>query len=323
MRHTDHILPRQRWAFVLAAFSAPAVATAASLSWPWVLAVTLPAGALLVGLNRLQGFSGLAAAESVKKAWGKVPGAVLLALQLLFAAVLLWHLALGADAAFPDENTGPFVPLTLLAVCAWASWHGRAACVRAVGVLFFFLAALYLAIFAFALPQAEPARLLNWDMTPELLPLGVVLLLPFYGCYLTPRGESSEKFPGGWLTALLVLPAAAAAICTAVPGSGGRFYEMAKSVEVLSFAQRLEPLVSCAATVGWFAALTLVTLAAGELARPLGLPRRWGSLSVCMAAVPGVLLEHRLLPGFLLLSGAVFCVVLPLVTQGIVWRKKL
>ena len=65
MKATDGILPRQRWAYVLAAFSAPAVAAAASLSWPWVLAVTLPTGAILVGLDRLRRWCGLGAAEAV------------------------------------------------------------------------------------------------------------------------------------------------------------------------------------------------------------------------------------------------------------------
>mgnify|MGYP003294683155 CR=1 FL=1 len=317
------ILPRQRYAFLLAAMSAPAVSVASGLSWPWVMAVMLLAAALLTGLAVAQSRSPWVLPLAVKRVWGKRFGSAVLLLQLLFFTVLLWQLALGADAAFPDRDTVPFVPLTLLAVCAWAAWQGRAACVRAVGVLFFFLAALYLTVFLFALPEMKPARLLEWDMTPELLPLGVVLLVPFCGLYLQQPGEERGKFPVGWLTAFVLLPAAAAAVCTAVPGSDGRFYEMAKSVKVLSFAQRMEPLVSCATAVGWFAAMSLVAVSAGELARALGVPSRWGSLLACLAAGGGVLWSARISAALLLPAGTVFCVVLPLITQGIAARKKL
>ncbi len=315
------ILPRQRYAFLLAAVSAPAVAAASGLPWPWVMAVMLLAAAALIGLFALQGRCPASSADTAKKAWGKGAGAVLLVLQWLFAAVLLWHLALGADAAFPDDDTVPFVPLTLLAVCAWAAWQGRAACVRAVGVLFFFMAALYLTVFAFALPEMELSRLLEWDMAPDLLPLGVVLLVPFYGLYLQTPGEERGKFPAGWVAAFILLPTAASAVCTAVPGSGGKFYEMAKSVEVLSFAQRMEPLVSCATTVGWFAAMSLVAVTAGEMASDLGIPSRWGGLVICLAAGAGVVWGVRISAAFLLPVGTVFCVLLPLLTQGIAAQK--
>jgi len=317
------MLPRQRYAFLLAAASAPVVSVASGLSWPWVMAVMLLAAALLTGLTAAQSRCPWTLPLAVKRVWGKGLGSTVLALQLLFFAVLLWQLALGADAAFPDHDTVPFVPLTLLAVCAWAAWQGRAACVRAVGVLFFFLAALYLTVFAFALPELKPARLLEWDMYPELMPLGVVLLVPFCGLYLQQPGEERGNFPGGWLAAFVLLPVAAAAVCPAVPGSDGRFYEMAKSVEVLSFAQRMEPLVSCATTVGWFAAMSLVAVSAGELARALGVPSRWGSMLICLAAGGGVLWGARLPAVVLLPVGAVFCVFLPLITQGIASRKNL
>lgn len=317
------ILPRQRYAFLLAAASAPAVSVSSGLPWPWVMAVTLLAAALLTGLSALQGKRAFPLPEMVKKVWGRAAGSGVLLLQWIFAAVLLWHLALGSDAAFPDDQTVPFVPLTLLAVCAWAAWQGRAACVRAVGVLFFFLAALYLTVFAFALPEMELPRLLEWDLTPNLLPLGTVLLTPFFGLYLQTPGEERGRFPTGWLAAFVLLPAAASAVCAAVPGSDGRFYEMAKSVEVLSFAQRMEPLVSCATTVGWFAAMSLVAVTAGEMAKGIGVPAPWGSVLACGAAAVGAAWNIRFPAGVLLLAGTVFCVGLPLLTQGIAARKKL
>lgn len=316
------LLPRQRYAFLLTAVSAPAVVTASRLSYVWVLTVTLLAAAIAVGLHVLQSRSPLPLAQATRRVWGKGFGTVILAGQFLFAAVFLWQLALGSDAAFPDENTVPFVPLTLLAVCAWAAFQGRAACIRAVGVLFFFLAALYLTVFAFAVPEMEWQRLAPSAPAGDLLPLGVVLLLPLWGQYLLSPREERGRFPVWFLAAFVFLPTAASAACAAVPGSRGSFYTMAKSVEVLSFAQRIEPLVSVAQTVGWFAALCLTAVTAGELAAAVGVAPRWGALAACALAAVGVVSPMRLSPVVLLSAGAVFCIFFPLLTQAIVPRKK-
>ena len=316
------LLPRQRYAFLLTAVSAPAVAAASRLSWVWVLTVTLLAAAVTVALHVLQSQSPMPLAQATCRVWGKGFGTVILVLQFFFAAVVLWQLALGSDAAFPDENTVPFVPLTLLAVCAWAAFQGWAACIRAVGVLFFFLAALYIIVFAFAVPEMEWHRLSEPFAAGDLLPLGVVLLLPLWGQYLVSPREERGKFPVWFLAAFLFLPTAASAACAAVPGSRGSFYTMAKSVEVLSFAQRIEPLVSVAQTVGWFAALCLTAVTAGELSGAIGIAPRWGALAACILAAVGVVSQMHLSPAGLLLAGAVFCIIFPLLTQAIVLRKK-
>ena len=315
------LLPRQRYAFLFTAVSAPVVAAASRLSWPWVMTTVLLAAAVLVGLHYLQSRSASPLAVTTRKVWGRGLGAGILAVQLLFAAVFLGQLALGAASAFPDDKTAPFVPLTLLAVCAWAAWQGRAAAVRAVGVLFFFLAGLYLTVFASSVKAMEFSRLAYVEQEGNVLPLAVVLLLPLYGQYLQTPREEKGRFPVLWLLAFVLLPVAASMVCTAVPGARGTFYNMAKSVEVVSFAQRLEPLVSCATTIGWFAALALTAVSAGEMAGSLGVPPRWGAMLVCLPAAGIVLAGRPIAPEILLPAGAICCVILPLLTQFVGQKK--
>lgn len=311
----ETLLPRQRYAFTLCAMSAPAVTVASRLPWPWVLTVTLLAAALLVGQDFLlrvsqknQGTSPLLPAVAVG--------------EYLFAAVLLWHLALGTDSAFPQQDTLPFVPLSLLALTAWSVWQGPSAVARAAAVLFFLLLGLYAAVFFFAAGEMDFSRLSVQSQGADLLPLGVVLLVPFLGCCLRPEKERQEKFPTLFLLLFLFLPAAAAAVCAAVPGSGGSFYTMAGSLEVLSFAQRMEPLVSALMTVGWFCAMSLTALFCGERAAAWGLAPKYGAVASCLLGIVPIWLNFRIPPQFLLPLGAVFCVFSPLLTQGFVARKK-
>lgn len=310
--------PRQRNAFVLTATSAPAITVASGLPWPWVLSLSLLCLSLLIGLYSLQERAG----TPLPGTQGGIFGKSLLLLQAVFCTVLLWQLALGTDSAFPDEATVPFVPLTLLCVCAYASFRGRRACVRAVAVLFLLLMALYAFIFFFAAQKAELRRLLTLPEERSLLPYGVVLLVPFYGLYLYEPGLGHKKFPMVSGALFLLLPLLASLLCDAVAGSGGSFYTMAKSVEVLSFAQRIEPLVSVLLTVGWFSALCLLSLSADRMLGALGLREGVGGALSCLAAGLGLLWKKPLPPGFLLGSGAVFCVLLPLLTQCFVVRKK-
>lgn len=317
----DALSPRQVYAFCLTALSAPMVTVCAGLPWPWVLALSILAAAVETGLLLLWRQAG---SENLPhlflRAWGKPFGTVALAATALFVLLLLWRLVPATDSAFPDDDTLPFVPLVLLAVTAWAAWHGRAAVIRAVGVLFFFLAALYAVVFAAALPDAKPDRLRIWDETVSLLP-AAVLLLPSFGLYLT-RPKQGRRFPILLLLLLILLPTAVAAVCAAVPGSRGSFYEMAKSIEVLSVAQRLEPLVSALLTLGWFAAISLLTLSVGEMADAVGLSPRVASVAACLLAAPSAVWDLALPDGLLAGLGAVFCVIFPLLTLIVAARKK-
>lgn len=317
----EALSPRQVFAFCLTALSAPMVTVCAGLPWPWVLAISVLAavteGGLLL-LWRRAGEENLP--HIIISVWGKRAGIVFLALTAVFTLLLLWRLVPASDSAFPDDDTRPFVPLVLLAVTAWSAWHGRAAAIRAVGVLFFFLVVLYGVVFAFALPDAKIERLSQWEWDASLLP-AAVLFLPTFGLYLTRPKQGGKKAPIFLAVLLVLLPAAVSAVCAAVPGSRGSFYEMAKSIEVLSVAQRLEPLVSALLTVGWFAAFSLLAISVGEMADAVGISPRWAAVAVCALAAPAAVWNWQLSDVVLAGLGAVFCVIFPLLTLAVGAKK--
>lgn len=279
---------RQLCAFCLLAVTAPALCFLCGLAWYTALLGGALCALGLMGLLVLWRRCGRPElAGVILDAWGARAGSALLAAQTALFLLLLNGLASGVAAAFPDTQTQPFTPLVLLAVCAWACGRGRDAVVRACGVLFLFLAALLICVFFFALPDVHLQRLLQPVRLASPAVLGV-LLLPGCGLFLA-EGQTEEQTPGGWLCALALLPAAAAAFCAAVPGSRGSFYQMAKSVEVLSVAQRIEPLVSVAFVIGWFGCICLLGLSVGAICGALGRNPNRCAAAACLAAIPGAI----------------------------------
>lgn len=306
-------------AILIAALSAPAVTVCAAIPWPWVLAVSILSAAVLMGQFFLRRAAGKDLPALAVQIWGRPTAGVLFFLMALTALGLMWRFLPASGRAFPEAKAIPFVPLSLLAVAAWSAWHGQAAVLRAAAVLFIFLTALYGAVFLFALPDAEMPRLASWHEPVQLTPLSV-LLLPVLGVLLPQR---RRKAPILLVVGVIVLPTAVSALCAAVPGSRGSFYEMAKSIEVFSVTQRLEPLVSALLTIGWFAAIALLPLCVGELASALGLSARYAAVAFCALGIPGCLWDIRLPDGILAAAGAVFCVLFPALTLFLGARKKL
>ena len=279
---------RQLCAFNLLAVTAPALMLLCGLDWYCVLTGGSLSALVLFGLWMLRrrcGGSGLA--DMTLFGWGKRTGAVLLAVQIALAVLLLNAVVSGVAGAFPDVQTKPFTPLVLLAVCSWSCGQGKDAVLRACGVLFLFLCVLLACVFLFALPDAHPSRLLlpGQNNHPEAL---AVLLLPCYGLFLIEE-ETEKRIPGGWLCLSALVPTVASALCAAVPGSRGSFYQMAKSVELLSVAQRIEPLVSMAFVIGFFGAVCLLGLSVGQMCAALGGNANRSSAAACLAAIPGAL----------------------------------
>ena len=276
MKHT--LSTRQICAFAFVAFSAPAITVCASLPWTWVLPASTASAALGAGAVRLwrkSDTSSLAAAIRTRRG-----GTAILVLTALFAVLVMHRFGQMALGAFPDDPPTAFVPLTLLAVCAWACAKSRAAVLRAVGVASFFVLGAYAAIAAFALPDIVPQRLFS-VRGGDPWRLGV-LLTPLFALFLVHREDRKVRSVWQWTPLFIVFPTASALLCALVPGADGSFYTMAKSVEVLSVAQRVEPLVSAVMTVGWIAAICLLALSVGEIAGALGGNRRHAA--VCAVA---------------------------------------
>lgn len=311
---------RQMAAFCFAALSAPAVTVCAGQSWQWTLAASLLAATAEAGILLLWRQAGQTLPRAAVAVWGKIPGGILLLLAAAFAVLTMARFALVTDEAFPETEVRPFVPLTLLGVTAWSCSRGRTAAIRAVCVAAMFLIALYGTIFFFAAPDAVPERLLSPPSPPSWRM--ACLTLPVWAVYLAAPDGKRGPVPWVYAGALLLLPPAVSAICAAVPGSGGSFYVMAESVKVLSVAQRIEPLVSAALTVGWYAALCLPALAAGEVFDSLGGKRRAGAVGACALAAAGAWGKPSVCPEIFLIGAAIFCIFFPALTLGIAALKK-
>lgn len=306
MTHT--LSTRQVCAFAFVAFSAPAVTVCASLPWTWVLPASTASAALAalaVRLWRNSGASSLAAA--IRELRG---GAALLVLTALFAVLVMHRFGRMALGAFPDDPPTAFLPLTLLAVCAWACAKSRAAVLRAVGVASFFVLGAYAAIAAFALPDIEPMRLYA-VRGGDPWRLGV-LLTPLFALFLVHREDRKVRSVWRWTPLFVLFPTASALLCALVPGADGSFYTMAKSVEVLSVAQRVEPLVSAVMTVGWFAAVCLTALTVGEIGGTLGGDRRKAAVCAVAAAATCVFGDLPFSPTCYSAGTIILLVVVPL-----------
>ena len=314
----ETISPRQAALTAFAASSAPVITVCAAAPPVWTLALSVAVGLLAWRLIIIWYRAREDLASLTVALLGKKLGTALLVLAAIFAALTLAQFAAWTDTAFPETDTKPFVPLVLLAIAAWSAWKGSAACIRAVAVTAFLLAAIYAVVFIFAMPDAEPSRLLSADA--DFSPALCVLRLPLTVLWFSaPAGGRSARTP---LAATALLPVLTAAVCAMVPGSGGSFYVMAESVNVLSVGSRIEPLVSAALTAGWFAAMCLPVLAAGRIAETLCGRFYAGVLLCTVAAVPAAVLGMPETGALFSVGAAIFCGVLPLVILEIGAKKK-
>src|SRR5699024_9586381 len=122
---------RQRWAFLLAGASAVAATSLCGFSWLPVLLGTAAAMAVCLVLDgKLR-----PCAAALTLCHGGIFGRLLAAATLAFTVVALAWAANLAGEAFPTAGGSPVLGWTLLALAAWGSYKGSAACAAAAGVL--------------------------------------------------------------------------------------------------------------------------------------------------------------------------------------------
>ena len=313
---------RQLCAVTLAAASVPALLYLPRLGWVWATAAAA-ISALLLGLcGRRCAPGGLT--EVIPAAFGRV-GRAVHALVLLGGALLLGGAARALCAIYPESRGGPLTGLLLLLAAAYAAERGEETVLRSGAILFFFLTAVEAVILGFSAVQVRAAwiapqtgRVPFAAMTAALSPMAVLYV----------RGGARRT--GGWLAAGIGL-CAAAALCAAgtlSPRVAGEeafaVYTMAKSVSVFGVMERLEPLVSAALLMGFFALESLLFASArAQLERvvPEIFRTPWGSwalgaLTFGLHFVTGSIGEN-----VWALGAAVCWGILPLLTQLIVAIK--
>lgn len=260
----DRLSGRQAGAWGFCALTVPAVLTCAGLGWGWVLAGCAAAAVYYKITQALTKGAGYLP-QLTKEAYGNVGGRLVLALGGVFALLAAAQTAAKAGLAFPDE-TAKIAGVCIIILAGLSNAKGPAQAGGVCGVLFLVLAGLYGVIFWSAAKSVRIPWLAPWgtkrqalEVIPAMLSLSCLRFLP-----------RREKTKGSWLWLLVVIPAAAAAVTAGclspkltqkldVP-----FYTVSKSISVLGVMERVEPLVSAAMLLGFFALESLLLAAARE-----------------------------------------------------------
>lgn len=308
---------RQRWAWSAAAALGVICACACGMNWVWVTVGGLLAAVSQYVLDRNLREPGLA---QLFRLLGK-PGTLLRWLSLgWFVFVLAWS-ANTADLAFPMVEGYPLLGLTVLALAAWGSWKGTAACARCAGVLLLFLLPLLGTVTAFAIPEVKLSYLLPRGSWRQIIPALGLFLLPMGVWYLPCRRRQTGG--SGWY---FLLPAAGGLLAAVTAGvlspvlaqrMASPLYTVMKSISLFGVMERVEPLLSAAMTMGAFCLVSISACACGAL-----LGKSWGGPAACAAAallmgvVSGVGLP------WLAAGGGIFGIAVPLLVVLITKSKK-
>ena len=243
---------------------------------------------------------------------------------IIWIIILMGQLLADAANSWPVGKSYPAVPLMLLVLAGWSAQKGPSAAARVGTVLFWFVLIMYLVVFGAGAKDIELEWLRpKWDML-DTTGLALFLVPSVAACLLCQEQKGGVR---------LVLPAIFA-LCGALITSGvlssdvtrtldNGLYEMSRSINIAGVARRFEPLISAGMTVGWFAMLSLLLAVAGVLTQELF--SGWGKTGLWLVAVVAavwMLCGLHISGWIVLISGAVFWGLIPIVTQGLDNRKK-
>ena len=316
---------RQAGAWGFCAVSVPAVLTCAGLGWGWVLLGCAIAVGYYVLTQELAG-GAVYLPELTVRAFGKAAGRVVLAIGGVFTLLTAAQTARRAGIAFPD-GTAELAGGVIVLLGTLAGEKGAKQAAKVCGVLFLVLAGLYTIIILAAAKNVQLRWMEPWGGARQTLevvpPLLVLTCLRFL-----PGRKAAVK--SGWLGLLAVCPAAFAALTAGClsPRLTQQltfpFYTVSQSLSVLGVMERLEPVVSAALLMGFFALESLLLEAGREQivwAAPNLAEKRWARAALGVA-VFGLNFVTDGIPAEAWALGAAVCWgIAPLLTQLIVAIK--
>lgn len=310
----NHKIPSRRLAvWVPAALILPIAARYSGLSWTMVLLTGLICGII----------SGSCLKFCDEQAGG---GRWVCLLQLVWIILFLGMIVPYSATCWEDGSAYPAVPLTLLALSAFSACSGGEKASRVSAVLILALIPILGLVLCAGANTLEISR-----MAPsaelafsEVIPL---FLLPTVTVFL-PRENSKYHLAIpitiAFAATILALWINASISPAMAQTAADPLYEYSKSISLFGITQRFESLVSCGMTLAWFAMVSLVLTAAGHLAEKI--KKGWGSISVWLCAASAAVAVMYKLPIPTVVYGIlslIFWGFLPLLTQGIVLRKKM
>ena len=316
---------RQAGAWGFCAVSVPAVLTCAGLGWGWVLLGCAIAVGYYVLTQELAG-GAVYLPEFTVRAFGKAAGRVVLAIGGVFTLLAAAQTARRAGNAFPD-GTAELAGGVIVLLGTLAGEKGAKQAAKVCGVLFLVLAGLYTIIIPAAAKNVQLRWMEPWGGARQTLevvpPLLVLTCLRFL-----PGRKAAVK--SGWLGLLAVCPAAFAALTAGClsPRLTQQltfpFYTVSQSLSVLGVMERLEPVVSAALLLGFFALESLLLEATREQierAAPIIAGKRWARVALGIV-VFGLSFVTDGIPAEAWALGAAVCWgIAPLLTQLIVAIK--
>ena len=277
---------------LLAAMAAPLAQTASGESWLTVLAV---AGIFLVG-----GWFILRASEGEEcngKAWG--------ALRWIWITIILSQTSHWVMDCWKDYKSYEAIPLSLLALGAWAAGKGEAVVKRASGVIFWGLLILLATIGVSAVKDVEAANLRPVWTVPDGAFL-TTLLLPciMYNEKGKDNNREDQLTLWGYTIVVSVLTIGVLSLKVARDVSSP-IYELGRSISILGFAERFESLVAAAMTLGYFVLTANLLERAGGAAQSVKTGWHKPGILFSAAAAGGMLTWGIRIDGIVLALGIV------------------
>ena len=316
---------RQAGAWGFCAASVPAVLTCAGLGWGWVLLGCAIAAGYYVLTQELAG-GAVYLPEFTVRAFGKAAGRVVLAIGGVFTLLAAAQTARRAGNAFPD-GTAELAGGVIVLLGTLAGEKGAKQAAKVCGVLFLVLAGLYTIIILAAAKNVQLRWMEPWGGARQTLevvpPLLVLTCLRFL-----PGRKAAVK--SGWLGLLAVCPAAFAALTAGClsPRLTQQltfpFYTVSQSLRVLGVMERLEPVVSAALLLGFFALESLLLEATREQierAAPIIAGKRWARVALGIVVFGLSFVTDGIAAEAWALGAAVCWGIAPLLTQLIVAIK--
>ena len=245
-------------------------------------------------------------------------------LEIAWLTLFLAGVANISSSCWAERNAGPWIPIILLLLAAFASRNGATQSARMGATLLWLVIPVLGIVFLTGTTDIQ----LKWISTKSELPNGALvasLLVPCMTVFL-PKERKVLRWTGLILGttaiagSLLVCGTMGAEVAQNAPNS---FYEFSKGVTLLGVVEQFESLVACALTGGLFALLTLTLCGVYHLMeKTFPMLAKW-SVWLCALVSAGVMCNLPNNDSWMAIGGVIFWGFLPVMAQGIGGRKNI